>query len=234
MDKKQRNLIVTIVSFIVIIVVAMIAYNRLKGSAEPVSFTPTMAEYTVETKKVAEAEPKAMAPAPAVEVVESEAIVDRVIADEVVEEVEADEDDLLGPVMPDIPLFFLDDTETSFDEVRAGRPAIVNYFASWCPPCKAELPYFEEAWRQYGDEIAFIFLDALDGQRETKATIGKFIKEFPFEAPIYWDEGIFAFIFNTTSLPTTVFFDKDGRIVTGYLGMVSEQALEGAIALLLK
>jgi len=233
-DKKQRNLIVTIVSFVIIIVVATIAYNRLKGTAEPVSFTPTLAEYTAPAPKGAEPEQKAMAVAPVVEAVEREATERDVIADDMVEEAEADADDLLGPVMPDIPLFFLDDTETSFDEVRAGGPAIVNYFASWCPPCKAELPYFEEAWRQYGDEIAFIFLDALDGQRETKATIGKFIKEFPFEAPIYWDEGIFAFIFNTTSLPTTVFFDKDGRIVTGYLGMVSEQALDEAIALILK
>jgi thiol-disulfide isomerase/thioredoxin len=151
----------------------------------------------------------------------------------VVGDAHAVEDDELGPVMPDIPLFFLDDTETSFDEVRAGRPAIVNYFASWVPTCRAELPYFEEAWRQYGDEVAFIFLDALDGQRETKATIGKFIKEFPFEAPVYRDEGIFAYIFQTNSLPTTVFFDSDGHIVTGFMGMVSEQTLEDAIALLL-
>lgn len=229
MDKKQRNLFVTIIAFVIIIVVATIAYNRLKSTAAPVSFTPTLSEYTAPAPKVAEPEQKAMAVSAAAEAVESEAV-----SAEVIEEVGEDEEDLLGPVMPDIPLFFLDDTETSFDEVRAGRPAIVNYFASWCPPCKAELPYFEQAWQRYGDEIAFIFLDALDGQRETKATIGKFIKEFPFQAPVYWDEGIFAFIFNTNSLPTTVFFDKDGRIVTGFLGMVSEQALEEAIALLLK
>jgi thiol-disulfide isomerase/thioredoxin len=140
----------------------------------------------------------------------------------------------LHAIMPNIPLFTLDDKETSFDEVRAGRPAIVNYFASWVPVSKAELSYFEEAWKQHGDEIAFIFLDALDGQRETKATIDTFIKEFPFTAPVYWDEGIFAFIFNTNSLPTTVFFDKDGRVVTGFLGMLSENALEESISLLLK
>jgi thiol-disulfide isomerase/thioredoxin len=225
-DKKQRNLYVTIISFVIIIVVATVAYNRLKDTAEPVSFTPTMTEYAAPLPEPAA---KAMAVAPASDAAEVEAAADAV--DHVSDE---SEEEQLGPVMPDIPLFTLDDRETSFDEVRAGRPAIVNYFASWCPPCKAELPYFEEAWKQHGDEIAFIFLDALDGQRETKATIDTFIKEFPFTAPVYWDEGIFAFIFNTNSLPTTVFFDKDGRVVTGFLGMVSERALEESIALLLK
>ena len=143
------------------------------------------------------------------------------------------DDDELAPVMPDIPLFTLDGRQTSFDAVRGGKPAIINYFASWVPPSKAELPYFEEAWRQYGDEIAFIFLAALDTERETEETITTFVKEFPFEAPIYWDEGIFAFIFDTNSLPTTVFFDKDGRIVTGFLGMMDEQTLHEVIALLL-
>ncbi len=229
MDKKQRNLYITIIAFVIIIVVATIAYNRLKDTAEPVSFTPTLAQYTAPAEPVPAPEQKAMAATPAAE--ESEVAAAQ---EESADVAEAAEDDLLGPVMPDIPLFTLDDQQTSFDEVRAGRPAIVNYFASWCPPCKAELPYFEKAWQQYGDEIAFIFLDSLDGQRETKATIDKFIKEFPFRAPVYWDEGIFAFIFNTNSLPTTVFFDRDGRIVTGFLGMVNENALEESIQLLLK
>ncbi len=123
----------------------------------------------------------------------------------------------------------------SAQDLRAlTQPVLVNFFASWCPPCKAELPYFEKAWEQYGDEVAFIFLDSLDGQRETKETIGTFIKEFPFRAPVYWDEGIFAYIFQTNSLPTTVFFDSDGRIVTGFLGMVSEKALDEAIALIIQ
>ncbi len=143
------------------------------------------------------------------------------------------DDDELAPVMPDIPLFTLDGRQTSFDAVREGKPAIINYFASWVPPSKALLPYFEKAWQQYGDEVAFIFLAALDGERETKESITAFIKEFPFEAPVYWDEGIFAFVFNTNSLPTTVFFDRDGRIVTGFLGMMNEQTLDEAIALLL-
>ncbi len=221
MDKKTRNLLLTIVSFIVIIVVATILYNQLVKSAPTVSMVPTLAEYTPPAK----GEAMKAQPAPDQEEV---AEVDRD------EAVGAEDGQELGPVMPDIPLFTLDDEETSFDEVRAGRPAIINFFASWCPPCKAELPHFEKAWQQYGDEIAFIFLDSIDGQRETKETINKFIAQFPFKGPVYWDEGIFAYIFQTNSLPTTVFFDKDGRVVTGFLGMVSEEALHASIAQILK
>ncbi|MDN5334387.1 MAG: hypothetical protein PWP59_1649, partial [Sphaerochaeta sp.] len=88
-----------------------------------------------------------------------------------------------APKMPDIPLFALSGEETSFDAVRQGKPAIINYFASWCPPCKQELPHFQAAYDKYGDEISFIFLNAMDGQRETLETLTKFMEEFPFTGP---------------------------------------------------
>ena len=96
MDKKQRHLIVTIVSFIVIIVVAMIAYNRLKGSAEPVSFTPTMAS-TPWRQKGGRSGAEGDGARSGRRSGRAKRSLTDVIADEVVEEVEADEDDLLGP-----------------------------------------------------------------------------------------------------------------------------------------
>lgn len=138
------------------------------------------------------------------------------------------------PRMPDIPLFTLEDEPTSFDAVRQGKPTVINYFASWCPPCKEELPHFEEAYHAYKDRISFIFLDSLDGQRETKETIARFIEEFPFSGPVYYDEGLFAYLFQTNSLPTTVFFRADGTVAGGYLGYVSEQTLLTNLEQLLK
>ena len=130
-----------------------------------------------------------------------------------------------APVMPNIPLFNLDGSETNFEDVRQGKPVVINYFASWCPPCKQELPHFQKAYDTYKDQISFIFLDALDGQRETLETVKAFIRDFPFTGPVYYDEGIFAYIFQTTSLPTTVFINADGTLSNGYLGNVSEPVL---------
>ena len=110
---------------------------------------------------------------------------------------------------------------------------IINYFASWCPPCKQELPHFQKAFDEYGDQISFVFLDALDGQRETLKTINAFIKSFPFTGPVFYDDGMFAAVFQTNSLPTTVFIDNEGRVVNGYLGFVAEEVLYANIAFLL-
>ncbi len=138
-----------------------------------------------------------------------------------------------SPMMPNIPLTRLDGVVTSLSIVRGDKPAVINYFASWCPPCKQELPHFQKAFDEYGNEVSFIFLDALDGQRETLKTINAFIESFPFTGPVFYDNGEFAMTFQTNSLPTTVFIDKDGRVVKGYLGFVPEEVLYADIADLL-
>ena len=219
MKKNTRTLIITIISFAVVITIAAVAYNGLRKNAPAVSFTPTIAtsQQAVEPKK---AEPAA----PAAEAKKAEPAEPQADA-------EAEEEK--GPVMPNLPLTRLDGTMTSVYDVREGKPVIINYFASWCPPCKQELPHFQKAFDEYGDQISFIFLDALDGQRETLKTVTAFIRDFPFTGPVFYDKGEFAMTFQTTSLPTTVFIDKEGRVVKGYLGFVPEEVLFADIAQLL-
>ena len=147
--------------------------------------------------------------------------------EETVAETEKESDELK---MPNIPLYRLDGSETDFYEVADGKPVVLNYFASWCPPCQAEMPDFVKAFNTYEDRVTFIFLDALDGERESLATLRTFIKKQEMdESSVFYDEGIFSYIFQTTSLPTTVFFYGDGAIAGGQLGMVNEQYLKLAI-----
>jgi thiol-disulfide isomerase/thioredoxin len=213
MNKNTRNLVITILVFAILLAVALVAYNALKDrSVAPV--------YTPEIKAEAVQEESAIADAPDPEPAQGQ--------------VSAPDDPEPAPKMPDIALTRLDGSETSFDQVRQGKPAIINLFASWCPPCKAELPYFLEAYEQYKDQIEFIFIDSLDGTRETMETISSFVEEFPFTAPVYFDQGVFASLFQTTALPTTVFFAADGTVSNGYLGMVNEEALQQSIEALLQ
>lgn len=249
MNKNTRTLVITVISFIVVLVVAGIAYNALKDTAPSVSIAPQLnaaamtqakaaeepdtvestvqappatTEGTGEASEVATAEPvpqtNAQAPSPTQE---------QTAATQPAE-------DPAHPRMPDIPLTKLDGTATTFDAVRSGKPAIINYFASWCPPCKEELPHFLKAYETYGDKIEFIFLDSLDGQRETLDTLNAFIKSFPMNGPVYYDDGMFAYLFQTQSIPTTVMFNADGTILKGYLGFISEDALLSDIEELLK
>ncbi|MDX9824259.1 MULTISPECIES: TlpA family protein disulfide reductase [unclassified Sphaerochaeta] len=218
MQKKTRNLVILVLSFIVLIIVASVAYNALRDSTPAVSFVPQVAALpeTTEKKQVQTNISPAAVPAPS----EPEPVVE--------DETPAVEDgvEASAPTMPNIPLFTLDGVETTFEDVRQGKPVVINYFASWCPPCKQELPHFQKAYDTYKDQISFIFLDALDGQRETLETVKAFIRDFPFTGPVYYDEGIFAYIFQTNSLPTTVFINADGTLANGYLGYVSESVLQ--------
>lgn len=222
MQKKTRNLIILALSFVALIVVASVAYNQLRDSTPSVSFMPQVVAIPESDAKpqvrtnIPEPVP-AKAEEPETVVVEEETIVSTQGSDNAAAE---------KPRMPNIPLFTLDGAETTFEDVRQGKPVVINYFASWCPPCKQELPHFQKAYDTYKDQVSFIFLDALDGQRETLATVKAFIRDFPFTGPVYYDEGLFAYIFQTNSLPTTVFINADGTLANGYLGFVSEDVLK--------
>ena len=195
MKKETRNLLIAIAVFIVVIVLAMLLYNKFVSSAPSVEYAPTLRDL----------QSSAMAPGQP-------------------EEEADDGDDTI--FMPNIPLYRLDGSETDFYEVAAGKPVVINYFASWCPPCQAEMPHFVQAYNELKDDVTFIFLDALDGQRETLTTVKKFIGDYKMEEDsVYYDEGIFAYVFDTNSLPTTIFFYGDGAIAGGQLGMVSEELL---------
>ncbi len=240
MKKNTRTLLITIVSFAVVITIAAVAYNMLKSKAPAVSFTPTLAveAESAELPRQEESQPKAAEPtapadAPSDTSDQSVAKEDTAQDGNASSDVQAEPEEDKAPMMPNLPLTRLDGTGTSFHEVRDGKPAIINYFASWCPPCKQELPHFQKAFDEHGDAISFIFLDALDGQRETLKTINAFIKSFPFTGPVFYDQGEFAMTFQTNSLPTTVFVDKEGRVVKGYLGFVPEEVLYADIAALL-
>ncbi|MBI9093812.1 MAG: redoxin family protein [Sphaerochaeta sp.] len=237
MKKNTRTLLITSISFAVLIIIVAIAYNMLKDTAPAVSFKPTLvSEAQAPEPKTAEvaqpssaSQPEATA-SPALDQTPEEPVADNSVVsgpeatqEEPKADAQAQEDQ--ASVMPNLPLTRLDGTTTTFHEVRDGKPAVINYFASWCPPCKQELPHFQKAFDEYGDQISFVFLDALDGQRETLKTITAFIRDFPFTGPVYYDQGEFAMTFQTNSLPTTVFIDKEGRVVKGYLGLVPEEVL---------
>ena len=107
-----------------------------------------------------------------------------------------------------------------------GRPVVVNFWATWCPPCKEELPDFNSAFKEYGDRVEFMMINLTDENEETIDKVQKFVAEEGYEFPVYYDTLYSATAtYGVRSIPMTVFVDKQGRISRGFMGMISEEVL---------
>ncbi len=114
-----------------------------------------------------------------------------------------------------------------------GKPIVLNFWASWCPPCKGEMPEFNEVYEETGEDITFMMVDLVDGQRETKKTGAQYITEQGFSFPVYFDmKQDAANIYGIVSIPTTIFIDKEGYIVTGAQGAIDAKTLKKGIDLI--
>lgn len=112
----------------------------------------------------------------------------------------------------------------------AGKPVILNFWASWCPPCQSEMPYFQEAFLEHGDEVSFIMADLVDGSRETESAARRFIAEKGYTFPVYFDfTGKAATDYGVMSIPTTFFIDGNGIVRAFHLGAMSREMIEEEI-----
>ncbi len=116
---------------------------------------------------------------------------------------------------------------------HAGKPVIVNFWATWCGPCKSELPAFDAAYRTYGDEITFMMVNLTDGSRETESHVKSFVAEHGYTFPVYYDTlSSAANAYWVSAVPVTYFIDSSGNIVQSYMGAMSAETLEQLIDML--
>jgi cytochrome c biogenesis protein CcmG, thiol:disulfide interchange protein DsbE len=90
-----------------------------------------------------------------------------------------------------------------------GKPVVVNKWASWCPPCRSEFPYFARQFKEHRGKVVFLGVDAEDNDSDAL----DFLAEFPVGFPSFKDPNsqIAASIDAAVSFPTTVFFDSKGK-----------------------
>ena len=145
----------------------------------------------------------------------------------------APKDEVAGPVMRNMAPNFTgyDDAgnPVSLKDMR-GKPVVVNFFASWCGPCKMEMPYFDELYHQYGDQVTFMMVNLCAFGNDTKENGKKLVADGGWTFPVYFDmDGDAAIKYAIRSMPTTVFVSADGELKGRHTGVISREALEKTI-----
>ena len=133
------------------------------------------------------------------------------------------------PKATDFTVKDIDGKDVSLSDF-AGKPVILNFWASWCGPCKSEMPDFNEAYNEYKDIIVFMMVNLTDGAQETVESASSYVKEAGYSFDVYFDtETDAAMAYNVYSVPTTYFINSDGNIVTYAKGAINYQTLKKGI-----
>ena len=110
-----------------------------------------------------------------------------------------------------------------------GKPVVLNFWASWCGPCKSEMPDFEEVYKEYGEEIHFVMINLTDGDRETMDTATTFLDNSGYTFPVYYDKDYDAsYTYQVYGIPVTYFINAEGHLIAqGTSALDSETIIRG-------
>ena len=134
---------------------------------------------------------------------------------------------------PDFTMYTKEGTAVKLSDLE-GKPTILNFWASWCGPCKSEMPELEAAYKKYGDKINFAMVDLTDGKSETKEDASSYITSQGYTFPVYYDLDLAgAMAYGVSSIPFTIFINAKGEMVAYYKGAMDEKTLQNGINLLL-
>lgn len=124
--------------------------------------------------------------------------------------------------MPDIALRSLNGEAVSMSQLAPNQPLVVNLWATWCPPCVREMPVLEEAQQAHPD-ITFVFAN----QREHPETIRSFLEENRLDLNNLYrdDQAQLAQAVGSHGLPTTLFYNAEGKLIDAHMGELSRATL---------
>lgn len=131
----------------------------------------------------------------------------------------------VGQLAPDFTLTDLEGEPVKLSDLR-GRAVLLNFWASWCPPCRAEMPDLQEAHEKYSDGIRILAVNI----QEDKEAVKNFVQEFGLTFTVLLDsDGSVARTYRIAAIPTSFFIDRNGIIRLRWVGALSKQALEAGI-----
>ncbi|MCS0790429.1 TlpA disulfide reductase family protein [Cytobacillus pseudoceanisediminis] len=134
-----------------------------------------------------------------------------------------------GNLAPDFELTDMEGNPVKLSDYR-GKAVLLNFWASWCPPCRAEMPHMEKLYNKYKDENFDILAVNLTNTEKNSGDAEKFVKELGLTFTIPMDvKGEAGSDYNIMAYPTSYFIDSDGVIREKVLGALNEEYMEKEI-----
>ena len=125
---------------------------------------------------------------------------------------------LIGNLAPDFELQTLDGKNLRLSDLR-GKAVLLNFWATYCGPCKIEMPWFVELQKEYGPQ-GFQIVGVANDDASTE-DIAKFAKQMGINYPILIGKDSVSDSYKVNVLPTTFFLDRDGKIIAREFGLQS-------------
>lgn len=136
--------------------------------------------------------------------------------------------------MPDFTVYDAEGNQIHLSDFR-GKPVILNFWASWCGPCKSEMPDFDSKAAELDGKVVFMMVNLTDGYQETVDSASAFIKEQGYSFPVYYDtEQNAAQTYGVNSVPITYFIDAEGYGIARAMGAIGAEDLQRGIDMILE
>lgn len=128
---------------------------------------------------------------------------------------------------PDFTLETLAGEEITLSELK-GKKVILNFWATWCPPCKAEMPHMQEFYSKLTEEdkVELVAINVTESEKLGVGEVEKFVDSYGLSFPIPMDmTGQVSKLYGVFSMPTTFMIDTQGRIAQKVIGPLDEKTL---------
>jgi thiol-disulfide isomerase/thioredoxin len=107
-----------------------------------------------------------------------------------------------------------------------GKPIVINFWASWCPPCTEELPYFERLAQRYGDRLVIVTVD----WNEQPGVATAYLRDHDLALPVVSDQQSDIYkAYSLSEVPDTIVLDAEGNVTYVSVGELSWKELDGAV-----